>query len=211
MAKETAEMIEEVQEKLSKLPTVPDELICKNCGIILVKVPNSLCGSCEAKRDTLLRSIPLRYREAKCRCSPSVFNETNILFFGDFGTGKTETSFAYIAGLIKRGKIKSFKRDTAYGILSRIKGGFGSGRARDEIALCQNTPLLVIDEFEKVQGSNFDSIQLYDIIRERDEWCKKTILICNAKDVGELEGIIPDPILDRFKHSLIEFSGQSKR
>ncbi len=204
-------MIDKVKNGIANIQPIKDEDMCPSCNLHMLRKGESICQSCRHTEELLFEKIPVRYLNAVPYCKPELLSEENLLFFGNFGTGKTATSFAYIIALLKKKKITSYERETAYSLLSKIKNGFSTGENKKIEKRYRETQLLVIDEFEKIRGSDFDTLQLYDIIRERDEWMRKTIIICNAEDVKGLDKIISAAILDRFKRGLIEFGGESGR
>lgn len=198
------------------------------------------CDSCrdrrlEAERSAELERIERRNLERKChmerylqRNIPPMFadavfenldsgkaaalidNPVGILF-GNFGTGKSYAGYALARELFEREEIKEFKVVRAFRMMMEIKASFKDSSFEDVVEIYTQADLLIVDEFGKNTGSDFEESVLFEIIATRYEFGRRTLLIVNAATKADLETLVRLDVLDRFRGSLIEFNGRSRR
>jgi DNA replication protein DnaC len=103
---------------------------------------------------------------------------TGLYVEGTFGTGKTHLSVAIALYLIRRGVSVICK--TSIDMLMDIKTAFRyDGGEEEKTARYKNCALLVIDDLGKEQCTDWSLPKLYEIINDRYEKCKPTIITTN--------------------------------
>ncbi len=183
-------------------------LICTSCGREVTFVcSDGVCSNCKMGFSHKERSrVPRMYEQAQYRCNPKELSKYhNLIFWGNFGPGKTETVYAHLVATGEE------LYHSASSLTIYIKAGFEHRDIEYRIEKLKQTPLLIIDEFDKLHQSEFNETYVYEIIRVRDSEMLQTILICNAKDKEELKSKLSNAIKDRYRRGLIEFTGVSKR
>ena len=139
----------------------------------------------------------------------------SMLFIGRPGTGKTHLA-AGIALRIMRRDNRTALFLTVMRAIRRIKDTWAKGSAESEtqaIAALVFPDLLILDEVGVQFGSEAEKLLLFDVLNERYEKRKPTILISNLsqEDVTEYLG---DRIIDRFREGggkLVPFTWDSYR
>ena len=155
-------------------------------------------------------SLPPRYRgKLKDPINDQLLDATCSIVCGDYGSGKTWESYSVARKLLELGTIKRFELITEVGLLNSLKENFDYMASK--IDHFKNMEFLIIDEAGKINDSDFNKAQLFDILNYRYDWEKKTILICNTKEKKDLFNLFPTAILDRFRECVVEMNGQSKR
>lgn len=145
---------------------------------------------------------------------------TGMIFIGNHGTGKTHIACAAIKQLVLQGAFDQYNPDygvkltTAAKIFRRIKDSWRRDGDSETKALQDYVGplLLVIDEIDVRYGSQAELILLTEIINDRYEQMRPTILISNVT-IPELEEMISPRIIDRFKEggSVVVFNWDSYR
>jgi len=166
----------------------------------------------EHRRDVFLfEHVPNMFQNAYMETIPSEMTKNDVLLYGDFGTGKTYTAYAYARRLVMAWHIDSFVVTRAFKMMMEIKSGF-SDKTYDKIFhKYLDLDLLVIDEWGKNTGSEFEESVLFEIINERYEARRQTVIIVNAKTKQDLISLIRPDVLDRFRRGIYEISGKSRR
>lgn len=166
----------------------------------------------EAAAKRALSAIPKMFQAARMADVPHVdVGNPTLIFFGNFGTGKTHAAYALAHHLILSGEIRTFRVLRAFKLMMEIKSGFSSGDYDKRFDKIVNTGLLVIDEYGKNSGSDFEESVMYEIISARYEAGRRTVIIVNAKDREEVRKAIRPDVLDRFRSGATEFDGKSRR
>jgi DNA replication protein DnaC len=157
-----------------------------------------------------LNQIPIRFKD--CGESPENL-KTSIctILYGGFGTGKTWASYSLIKSLLVSGEIKNFKFLTEVGLINEIKAGFSDGTFSSRMKALEEVDLLVVDEIGKSNDTDFNKAQLFEILNNRYNWMRRTVLICNAQDKEQVKQIIPTATLDRYRENVIHMEGKSRR
>lgn len=201
---------------------VPKKITCKKCGKIRYDNDERIypeengffktCGNCkkreeyEKRLEAFMLNVPKIHREdLNFNNNKSLLTERNAILYGDYGTGKSYTAYAIAKELYLNKKIERFEIVREITIINKLRSDPLSGTHY------KNVDFLVIDEFGKVNDTDFTKAQIFDIIDERNDWDRKTLLICNAKDDSELNKIISDAIKDRYKNCVIKLTGESRR
>lgn len=147
-----------------------------------------------------------------CRSFIANFEKsTGMIFTGKPGTGKNHLASA-IGREVIESRNKTALMTTALRMLRDIKGSWSNGSEK-EILRNFNTPdLLVIDEIGVQFGSETEKLYLTDIINERYEWMRPTILLTNLP-IPKLGEMIGDRVIDRFREggSVVVFDWESYR
>lgn len=134
-----------------------------------------------------------------------LIQSTNSIIYGLYGVGKTHTAYSLARWLYINGKIRTYKVVREIEIINELRENSLAGNkfiAYD---------FLVIDEFGKINDSDYTKAQIFNILDNRNDWQKKTLLICNADNIEGLRKIIPNALKDRYKHNKIFMGGKSKR
>lgn len=184
------------------------KLTCTKCGReVDFLYSDNTCSDCKMGYTHKERSrVPKMYANAQHRCNPDELNKYhNLIFWGNFGNGKTETAYAHLLAT-GEGLYHSASSLTIY-----VKAGFEHRDTEYRIEKLKQTPLLIIDEYDKLHQSEFNETYVYEIIRARDAEMLQTILICNARDKAELKDKLSNAVKDRYRRGLIEFTGASRR
>jgi len=165
-----------------------------------------------AKRMYLYDNIPSMYSNEDF--GPPEENEMknrSVLIYGEFGTGKTFRAYGIAKNLYYTEVIRSFKVERAFRMMMNIKNSFKNDNYEKIFKSYTATGLLVIDEWGKNTGTEFEESVLFEIVNTRYENLRETIIIINAKDKVELARLMRPDVLDRFRGGLIEINGKSRR
>lgn len=121
------------------------------------------------------------------------------LFVGRPGTGKTHLAAGIGLQIMKDGRSVLFT--TVMRAVRRVKDSWGKGSAESEsqaIYALTYPDLLILDEVGVQFGSDFERNTLFDVLNERYEKRKPTILLSNLpKD--ELVGFLGERVFDRMR------------
>lgn len=148
-----------------------------------------------------------------------MFNEElstgrGAIFCGKPGTGKTHLAVAIALHIMLCNKPALFT--TVQRAVRRIKDAWRKGATESEsdvIALYVHPDLLILDEIGVQFGSDFERNFLFDILNERYENKKPTLLLSNL-DIEEIKEFLGARIFDRLKEDgaqCIVFDWESKR
>ncbi len=137
---------------------------------------------------------------------------TGLIFIGKPGTGKNHLASAIVKEVIKKNKI-ALMTEAVKAVRAVKESWKGNGETESQVMARFSTPdLLVIDELGVQSGSDTERRVLTEIINDRYNYKKPTILIGNVT-ISELEIIIGDRALDRFKEGgrVLVFNWESWR
>lgn len=138
----------------------------------------------------------------------------NILMLGNPGTGKNMLAACICSHVATQGH--SAVHTTAMKLIRKIKESWGRGaeiKEQEAINQFSRPDLLVIDEVGVQYGSETEKILLFEVINERYEAMRPTVVISNL-GVNDVEQFLGPRIMDRFhegKSSVLEFSWESYR
>lgn len=141
-------------------------------------------------------------------------NVGGLVMIGGVGAGKTHLAVSICKELCKRGVI--CRLETISRIIREIrstwKGGNESMSEQDVIDKFSGLDLLVIDEIGAQYGTDSERVLVTEIINNRYERMKPTILIGNVKR-SELEALVGVRVVDRVLHggALLVFDWESQR
>jgi len=135
-----------------------------------------------------------------------------LILIGRPGTGKNHLACACVRQLIEEGKTGLIT--TVSKVLRKIKDSWrAEGKSETEIMRSFLKPdILVIDEIGVQFGSDTERMYITEIINDRYEWEKPTILISNLT-MKELSGLLGDRVIDRFREGgkVVVFDWESYR
>lgn len=124
---------------------------------------------------------------------------TSMIFCGHTGTGKTHLACAIAAAVMKEHCMGAVYSTISFAI-RQVKDTYGKRDAREQdvINAFALPDLLILDEVGVQHGSDTERNILFEIINERYEQMKPTILISNLS-VGDLTQFTGDRVVDRMK------------
>lgn len=153
------------------------------------------------------REIATRYVEA----FPA--RGASLILCGKPGTGKTHLACAIGHALTDQQHSVAF--GTVLSVIRHIKDTYRKDSERSETEAVDDMlspELLILDEVGAQLGTEHEKLLLFEIINERYQGCKPTILISNLtrEELGQYMG---DRVMDRFRESgaIVAFDWASHR
>lgn len=137
-----------------------------------------------------------------------------VVLYGTVGGGKTHLACGLANYLIDKGYYVVYS--TLYDIARQFKSTFSESSVHKETDIIRNfssPELLIIDEVGVQYGSETEKLILYEVINERYENFKPTLIISNHS-LDEIEKLIGERVLDRLHENsglFLHFSGESFR
>lgn len=138
----------------------------------------------------------------------------SLVFTGNVGTGKTHLACA-IANAVIAEHMATVTFGTVARLIRSVRSTYGGkGRKTEQQALddLQEVDLLIIDEVGVQNGSDHELAMLFEIINERRQNLRPTIMISNlsADDLKKFLGV---RVMDRFRESgpVVAFEWESHR
>ena len=139
-------------------------------------------------------------------------DQTGLIMLGNYGTGKNHLACASVIKLIEQGRTGLVI--TALKAIRRIKDSWKAERLTEtEVMRSFLEPdVLVLDEIDVRFQTLTELIYLTEIINDRYEWEKPTILISNMS-IPEITESLSERCVDRFRESgrVIVFDWESYR
>jgi DNA replication protein DnaC len=127
----------------------------------------------------------------------------SALFCGTPGTGKTHLAIGIAMHIMRDAKYSALFTTTLRAI-RRVKDTWNRAHARESesqaIAALVFPDLLILDEVGVQFGSEAEKTILFDILNERYERCKPTLMLSNLP-VDEVRGYLGDRIFSRLRES----------
>ncbi len=138
----------------------------------------------------------------------------SALFIGLPGTGKTHLAVGIGLEVMERGRTVLFT--TVMRAVRRVKGTWGRNSRESEseaIAALVFPDLLILDEVGVQFGSDTEKLMLFDILNERYERRRPTILMSNLP-LDEVSAYLGERVFDRLREDggeFISFTWESHR
>lgn len=136
------------------------------------------------------------------------------VFVGKPGTGKTHLAVAIALRAMEGRKSAAFTTVTR--LIRRIRDTYNRGSAETEtqaVFAFTSPDLLVLDEVGVQRGTEDEKLLLFDVLNERYECRKSTVLLSNLA-AAELRGYLGDRVFDRMREDggrVIVFDWSSHR
>lgn len=125
----------------------------------------------------------------------------SLILCGKPGTGKTHLAVAIARRFAETGRTALF--ETVLSAIRRIKSTYHHASERTEVQAMADLlapDLLILDEVGVQTGSEHEKMLVFEIINERYQQCRSTILISNLTR-EELTAYLGDRIIDRFREA----------
>lgn len=138
----------------------------------------------------------------------------SAIFCGMPGTGKTHLAIGIALSVMLTGKLAMFT--TAARAIRRVKDSWSKDSSETEgavIRLLVQPDLLILDEIGVQFGSEFEKNLLFDIMNERYEKHRPTLLLSNLA-AKEIKAFLGERVYDRLKEDggqAIVFNWESQR
>lgn len=137
----------------------------------------------------------------------------SLVLAGKPGTGKTHIACGIARALMEQGRSALFM--TVLQALRHIKDTYRRDSDKSEadaIADLLQPDLLILDEIGAQLGSEHEKMLMFEVINERYQQCRSTILISNL-NADELTEFLGDRVMDRFREAgaVVAFDWQSHR
>jgi DNA replication protein DnaC len=138
---------------------------------------------------------------------------TSLVFVGTVGTGKTHLACSIAQEIMKKGYSALYVNTSK--ALRKVKGTWDGGNEKEQEAMNYfiNPDLLILDEIGLQYGSKAEKTILFEILNERYEQLKPTILISNL-DINDLKEYVTEMVIDRMREGggqKIVFDWESNR
>jgi DNA replication protein DnaC len=163
----------------------------------------------DGEKRALLFAMDYAQRFSECRRSGR-----SAIFCGRPGTGKTHLAAAIGLHLLRQGNAVLFQ--TVFRAVRRVKDTWSRGSAESEsqaVAGLVFPDLLILDEVGVQFGSDAERVILFDILNERYERMKPTLLLSNLPLAG-VKDFLGERIFDRMREgdgAYIPFDWESRR
>lgn len=165
-------------------------------------------------------SVGQRIAMAACRGYAENWKQTaergtSLVMTGGPGTGKTHLACA-IAHHVATAEMACAVFVSTTDMLRHIKSTYRKDSARTERQALDDfitePDLLIVDEIGVQVGSDHEKLLLFEILNERYQWMKPTILISNL-NAAELEAYLGHRAMDRYREcgTVIPFDWKSHR
>lgn len=125
----------------------------------------------------------------------------SFLLLGMPGTGKTHLSIGIALAIMEKGNTSIFT--TASRMFRAIKDTYRKGSEHSEsevIAIYTSCDLLIVDEVGVQRGSDYEKDTFFDVINERYENLKPTIVLSNLT-LEEIKNYLGERVFDRLREN----------
>lgn len=171
----------------------------------------------DATFDTFIEDSPkIADKKMKCMNYASTYSKgASLILYGNTGNGKTHLGISILKQSIETHATKGIYV-RAGKMIDEVKETYNKSAARkkQEVIESFTSPdLLVLDEIGVQHGSDTEKMILFEILNERYENIKSTVIIGNL-DLPGLTEFIGERIIDRMKENggmAISFDWQSRR
>ncbi len=138
----------------------------------------------------------------------------SMILFGTTGTGKTHLATAIALAVHAKGYRAMYT--TVAGLTRRIKSTWGEGRLEEEhqvLAQLHTADLLILDEVGVQSNSEWEKTHLFDLVNERYNWLRPTLVISNL-DLAGIHRTLGERVIDRLRQAggrAVRFEWESYR
>lgn len=125
----------------------------------------------------------------------------SFLMLGMPGTGKTHLSIGIALAIMKQGNTAIFT--TASRMFRTIKDTYRKGSEQSEsevMSIYTDCDLLIVDEVGVQRGSDYEKDTFFDVINERYENLKPTIVLSNLT-IEEIKNYLGERVFDRLREN----------
>jgi DNA replication protein DnaC len=170
------------------------------------------------RQQEYFNSLPKRFRDASFENFIGLEKErkqieklTGGVMFGTNGNGKTHLGYAACRKIVENGG--TAKLIKAFDFFNEIKKEFNNpSTAGDTIKRYSDLDYLVIDECDKIYGSQTEYLNLIDLIGKRYDKELPTLVISNCESLKELAQIISLSCVDKLRDGEnVKMMDKSKR
>lgn len=150
-------------------------------------------------------SLPKRFKDASFENFIGPENDrkkveklTGGVLYGSNGNGKTHLGYSACRKIVQSGKTAQLIK--AYDFFNEVKREFNNPQTSGEtIKRYSDLDYLVIDECDKIYGSQTEYLSLINLIGKRYDEELPTLVISNCEDLKELVSIISLSCVDKLR------------
>jgi DNA replication protein DnaC len=159
----------------------------------------------QKRKQDYFNSLPKRFKNASFENFVGLEEErkkveklTGGVLYGSNGNGKTHLGYSACRKVVESGK--TAKLIKAFDFFAEIKKEFNNPQnAGETVKRYSDLDYLVIDECDKIYGSQTEYLSLIDLIGKRYDEELPTLLISNCEDLKELVSIISLSCVDKLR------------
>lgn len=215
IVKQTEEEKEEARKQSEKRERERREWLIESAFKASRIPPRFLNHSFETFRDV---NDDAASRKATCKAYAESFKDTmqsgaSLILCGNTGTGKTHLACAIARHVITEYLARVYFTTVAKAIRMVKDTYSGEGNEQDVINRLAGYDLLILDEVGVQFGSDSEKMILFEILNERYQHYRPTIMISNLS-IKNLAEFIGDRVIDRMRENggkLLNFEWKSER
>ena len=187
------------------------QLLFNRAGIPM-RIASRTLGNYQAETAPQKRALKIAQRFVES-CDEGSVAGASLVLAGKPGTGKTHIACGIGRALMEETRSVLFM--TVLQALRHIKDTYRRDSEKSESDAIKDMlrpDLLILDEIGAQLGSEHEKMLMFEIINERYQQCRSTILISNLTG-EELTAFLGDRVMDRFRESgaLVAFDWSSYR
>lgn len=157
------------------------------------------------RQQAYFNSLPLRFKDASFDNFIGLESErkkieklTGGIIYGSNGNGKTHLGYSACRKVIESGKTAQLIK--AYDFFNEVKREFNNpATVGSTVKRYSVLDYLVIDECDKIYGSQTEYLSLIDLIGKRYDNMRPTLVISNCETIKELAEIISLSCVDKLR------------
>lgn len=161
----------------------------------------------KAETEAQRRALTIAQEYAESFDARAIKTGRSLLFIGKPGTGKTHLAVAI--GMHLLGKRRPVLFTTVQRAIRRVRDTWSRDSHETEsqaVATLVQPDLLILDEVGVQSGSDFEKHLLFDILNERYEKRRPTLLLSNL-ELAEVRGYLGERVFDRLREDSGEAVG----